>query len=104
MYPYVIPQNKNAPKYTYFQDTASRLEEELRAARVRTDDAENEAIRWRQQAQHAHDELQAQTVQFHQRISQRERELDSLRHQVLLKSGTSTSTSTSLIVLIRCVY
>ena len=65
-----------------------RLEEELRAARVRTEDAENEAIRWRKQAQQAHDELQAQTVQFHQRISQRERELDSLRHQVLLKSGT----------------
>ncbi|XP_067682461.1 golgin subfamily A member 5-like isoform X2 [Haliotis asinina] len=67
------------------------LEEQILEEKNRKEDTEQELLKQKQELQYAIDEINKQKTSFQSRISDREREIEKLRNQLMTKSISSSS-------------
>ncbi|XP_046561935.1 golgin subfamily A member 5-like isoform X1 [Haliotis rubra] len=67
------------------------LEEQILEEKTRKEDTEQELLKQKQELQYAIDEINKQKTSFQSRISDREREIEKLRNQLMTKSISSSS-------------
>ncbi|XP_046351332.1 golgin subfamily A member 5-like isoform X1 [Haliotis rufescens] len=69
------------------------LEEQILEEKTRKEDTEQELLKQKQELQYAIDEINKQKTSFQSRVSDREREIEKLRNQLMTKSISSSSES-----------